>query len=348
MTRTWSPLVRRLAERAQLDLATVTGTGPGGSVRRCDVEAALVSPARAAQGARTLRASPRARRYAADQGIALDSVAASGGSGPGGALTGDDVLRYAAAGHPPSPTTISPAVTSPAAPARATARASPDRASAQRRAIGALMARSKHEIPHYYLSTDVDLTPALDHLAHLNADRPPAHRVLPAALLLQAIAQAAVQVPGFNGRYVDGEGFVAAETVDLGVALALRQGGLVAPTLPAADALGLDELMAALRDLVARARSGRLRASDTRAATLTVTNLGDRGARSVHGVIVPPQVALVGIGRVEPRPWVVGDAVVPRQVVTLTLSADHRVTSGHEGSRFLDAIAVASSAPEGP
>ena len=123
--------------------------------------------------------------------------------------------------------------------------------------------------------------------------------------------------------------------------------GATAP-MQAAEALGLDDLMAALRGLVDRARSGRLRGTDTSEATLTVTNLGDRGARAVYGVIVPPQVAIVGVGRVEPRPWVVDGDIVARQVVTITLSANHRVTSGHEGSRFLDAIAGALSTPEKP
>jgi pyruvate dehydrogenase E2 component (dihydrolipoamide acetyltransferase) len=96
--------------------------------------------------------------------------------------------------------------------------------------------------------------------------------------------------------------------------------------------------MGGLRDLVERARAGRLRSSELSDSTITVTNLGDQGVEAVFGVIYPPQVAIVGFGKVVERPWVVEDRIVPRRVVRATLSADHRVSDGHRGARFLAAL----------
>jgi pyruvate dehydrogenase E2 component (dihydrolipoamide acetyltransferase) len=213
-----------------------------------------------------------------------------------------------------------------------------------RHAIGELMARSKREIPHYYLATTIDLAAATAWLAERNAQRPVTERLLPAALLLKATALAAKQVPALNGFW--GAGFQAAPAVHLGVAVSLRGGGLVAPAIHDTDALTVDELMAALRDLVERARAGRLRSSEMSDPTLTVTNLGDRGAEEVYGVIYPPQVALVGFGTITERPWAANGLLGVRATVRATLAADHRASDGHEGSRFLTIIDDLLQAPE--
>jgi len=134
--------------------------------------------------------------------------------------------------------------------------------------------------------------------------------------------------------------------VHLGVAVALRQGGLVAPALHYADTLSLDELMAQLRDLVGRARAGRLQRAEMADPTLTVTNLGDLGVDSVFGVIYPPQVALLGLGRVQEQPWAENGMLGVRQAVTATLSADHRVSDGLRGGRYLARVGELLQAPE--
>jgi pyruvate dehydrogenase E2 component (dihydrolipoamide acetyltransferase) len=237
-----------------------------------------------------------------------------------------------------------PPTAAPAAEPAPTAERATERQATMRRAIADLMARSAREIPHYYLASTVDVGPALALVAERNADRPPADRLLPAALVLKATALAAAEVPGFNGVWDDG--YVPAEAVDLGVVVALRGGGLLVPAIHGADRLSLDELMGSLRDLVARARAGRLRASEVAAPTLTVTNLGDQGAEEVHGVIYPPQVALVGVGRIVDRPWAEGGMLGVRPTVRLTLAADHRASDGHAGSRFLAAIAAHLATPE--
>ena len=267
-------------------------------------------------------ASPLARRLAGERGIDLSAVA---GSGPGGAVTARDLEA------PPPP---APAAAPPEAPA-----------AAMRRAIAKLMARSKREIPHYYLQLDIDLEAALGWLEGVNAERPVADRILPAALFMKALATSAAQHPPMNGFWQN-DAFRPSERVHLGVGVSLRGGGLIAPALHDADRLGVEELMVALRDLVGRARAGRLRGSEMSDPTITVTNLGDRGVNVVHGVIYPPQVALVGFGRVSSRPAVVDGVVVARRQVSATLAADHRASDGQVGARFLNTIDRLLQKPE--
>jgi pyruvate dehydrogenase E2 component (dihydrolipoamide acetyltransferase) len=220
-----------------------------------------------------------------------------------------------------------------------------ERAAAMRRAIGALMTRSKQTIPHYYLSTTIDLRRATRWLQAANAGRPVTRRLVPAALLLKAAALAGRDVPEVNGFYEDGV-FRPGGSVHLGVAVALRTGGLVAPAIHDADALPLDDLMDRLRDVVTRARSGRLTRAEMSDPTITVTNLGDLGVESVFGVIYPPQVALVGFGRVVDQPFAENGLLGVRPAVTATLSADHRVSDGMRGGRFLDRIGELLQQPE--
>jgi pyruvate dehydrogenase E2 component (dihydrolipoamide acetyltransferase) len=206
-----------------------------------------------------------------------------------------------------------------------------------RRAIGELMARSKREIPHYYLSTTVDMSRAVDWMHERNRSLSIAERLVPAALLLKATALAATEVPELNGYWAD-DAFQPASEVNLGMAVSLRGGGLVTPALLDVGSLGLGELMTRMKDLVARARGGRLRGRELTEGTLTVTNLGDQGVEVVYGVIYPPQVALVGFGRVAERPWAVDGLLGVRPVTTVTLAADHRASDAMTGGRLLAAI----------
>jgi pyruvate dehydrogenase E2 component (dihydrolipoamide acetyltransferase) len=211
--------------------------------------------------------------------------------------------------------------------------------------IGAAMARSKREIPHFYLRSTFDLGDTLARLAAENERRPVADRVVPAALFLRAVALAVHDAPELNAHFVGGAA-PPIPRVHLGVIVSLRGGGLVAPAILDADRLDLPGMMRALRDLVDRARAGRLRSSELSEGTITVTNLGDGGADEVLPVIFPPQVAIVGFGAVVDRPVVAGGAVVVRPTVHVTLAADHRVSDGHRGSRFLAAIGRRLLAPE--
>ncbi|WP_166785511.1 2-oxo acid dehydrogenase subunit E2 [Cryobacterium cryoconiti] len=207
------------------------------------------------------------------------------------------------------------------------------------------MARSKKTIPHYYLSTTLDLRAALTWMEAQNAGRPITERLVPAALLLKASALAAKDTPEVNGFFTEGS-FRPSAAVHLGVAVALRHGGLVAPALHDADSLPLEVLMRQLRDLVSRARGGRLQRAEMADPTLTITNLGDLGVDSVFGVIYPPQVALVGFGRLREEPWALNGLIGVRPAITATLSADHRVSDGLRGSRYLARIDELLQKPE--
>ena len=270
-----------------------------------------------------LRISPSARKLAVELGIDPAEVT---GTGPDGAITREDIERAGARR----------AEAAPSVPAVA-ARSGADRQAQLRQTVAAAMTRAKREIPHYYLGTTIDLGRASDWLAVENTKRPVTDRLLHGVLLIKAVALALREVPELNARWAGGK-VEPNPAIHVGVAISLRSGGLVAPALHDTDRLSLDELMRGLRDLVKRARAGTLRSSELSDPTITVTSLGDQGVESVFGIIYPPQVAIVGFGRIVERPWVVKGQIVSRSVVTATLSADHRVTDGHRGGLFLAAV----------
>jgi len=252
---------------------------------------------------------------AADLGVDLATVQ---GTGPEGSITRADIEAAA-----------KKAKEAPVAPAVGPR--------SMREAIAAAMARSKREIPHYYLQTHIDMSGALQWLEAENAKRSVTDRILPIALLIKATALAVRQVPELNGTWIQGV-FKQSEPVHVGVAISLRDGGLVAPAIHHVERLPLNELMSALMDLVTRARSGGLRSSELSDPTLTVSNLGEMGVETMFGIIYPPQSALVGFGKISQRPWVSGGKVEPRPIVSASLSADHRVSDGHRGGLFLAAL----------
>jgi pyruvate dehydrogenase E2 component (dihydrolipoamide acetyltransferase) len=207
------------------------------------------------------------------------------------------------------------------------------------------MSRSKREIPHYYLGERIVLAKAVAWLQAWNATRPVTERVLLSALLLKAVARALRKFPQLNGFHTDGT-FAAAPAVHIGVAIALRSGGLIAPALLNADTKSLSVLMPALNDLVQRARAGSLRSSELNAATITVTNLGEQSVEAVYGVIYPPQVALIGFGGVHDQVLAVDGGIRILPVVHASLAADHRVSDGQLGARFLQHLAALLQQPE--
>jgi pyruvate dehydrogenase E2 component (dihydrolipoamide acetyltransferase) len=206
-----------------------------------------------------------------------------------------------------------------------------------RRAIAAAMARSNREIPHYYLETRIDMRNALRWLEMENQKRSLQERLLPVVLLIKAVAKALENVPELNGYWID-DRLQPQEAIHIGFAISLRQGGLVIPAMHHADLKSLDELMQLLHDLIPRVRAGRLRSSELTDATITVTNLGDLGVETVYGVIYPPQVALVGFGKITEQPWAENGMLGIRPILTATLAADHRATDGHRGGQFLESL----------
>lgn len=264
-----------------------------------------------------VRASPAAKKLAAEKALDLATVI---GTGPGGRIQREDVEKAAA--------------TRASAPERSS---QTERIARMRRTIGAAMARSKREIPHYYLSTTIDMAAGVTWLAEENLKRPVVDRLLYGVLLIKSVARALSEVPELNSIWKD-DAPIPSSDINIGVAISLRQGGLVAPALRNADRQSLDELMRNFRDLVKRARAGSLRSSELSDSTITVTSLGELGVETVYGIIYPPQVALVGFGKVVERPWCVDGQIVSRPTLIATLAADHRVSDGHRGGLFLSAI----------
>ena len=310
-----APPIRHLAHELGVDLSTLQRTGEGGTITRSDVRAATAPADKPTaipiSGELRIKASPRARFLANRLGLDLGQVPASG---PGGMVTAADVESQPIPAVEPE-----------------------DKVGAMRRAIARSMAHSKREIPHYYLATHIDLDEALRWLDVQNAERSVAERILPAALLLKATALGLREIPDLNGHWID-DSFRPSSSIHLGVAVSIREGGLVAPAIHDADQLDLGEMMARLRDLVNRARSWRLRSSEMSDPTMTVTNLGDRGVETAFPVIIPPQVAMVGLGKVVDTVVAVEGSPVVHPVIHATLSADHRVTDGHRGGLFLATI----------
>lgn len=347
-----TPLIRRLAQEAGIDLSTVHGSGPDGRVLRGDIDDAVTAhdiasatPARAIvpESPRTdgathpsphIRASGRARDLAIRRDVDLSALH---GTGPDGAIRSRDVEEA-------TPADESPVIPTEDVTAPQSSSGPRDRA-AMRRAVITAMTQSKQTIPHYYLSATVDLDAATAWLHAVNEAAPVQDRVIMAAVQLRAVALAALAVPEVNGHWFDG-GYRPSVSVDLGVIVSLRGGGLIAPTIVGADTIPLRELMVRLRGAVSRARSARLLSSDAAPASITVTNLGDLGVETVFGVIPPPQVAIVGLGAVSERPCAVNGLLGVRPQVTMTLSADHRVSDGAVGARFLNTIGDLLQHPE--
>lgn len=282
---------------SSLPVAPSVMAGPPASRPAMGVKKAEAVSARA-------RISPAARKRAAELGIDLSAIQ---GTGPQGAITSTDIERRAA---------VKPAM---------------------RGAIAAAMARSKREIPHYYLGTQIDVSRSLDWLTAGNLKRSVTERILFPVVLLKAVALALKKVPELNGFFKDGA-FQPSEAIHLGVAISLRGGGLIAPALHDADKKNLGELMHELQDLVNRVRSGVLRGSELSDSTITVTNLGEQGVETIFGVIYPPQVAIVGFGSVVTRPSVSDGKVSVSRVIMASLSGDHRVSDGHRGAMFLSEL----------
>ena len=294
------------------------GENPQHARRTTPTTQPLLIEAQAPAAGRRLRISPAARKRAAELGLSTDDLQ---GHGPQGAITLEDIETAARVTHPQDPD------------------------QSMRQTIAAAMSRSKREIPHYYLSETIALDTAMAWLQAHNAQSTLQERLLPNVLLLKAVALALRDYPQLNGFWRD-NAFTPALDTDLGVAITLRHGGLVAPVLHHVADTSLTHLMSELASLVERARGGSLRSSELGGAGITVTQLGDQGVDSVLGVIYPPQVALVGFGRISERPWVKDGQLCVMPTVICSLSADHRVSDGHYGARFLGEVRRLLQTPE--
>ena len=277
-------------------------------------ELANISPPTETAGRHGPRISPAARRRAVALHVDLEAII---GTGHDGAITVQDVEQVSIETGP----------------------------AAMRRAIAVAMTRSKREIPHYYLGTTIDLSRTLAWLERQNVERPITERMVYAVPLIKAVALALGKVPDLNGFWVK-DHFETSESVHVGVAISLRQGGLVAPALHDVQSKGLDTLMQELHDLVNRTRTGHIRLSEFTKPTITFTSLGEQGVEIIYPIIYPPQVAIVGFGSIIERPWSIEGQIESRRVIKATLAADHRVSDGHIGALFLNTVNRLLQEPE--
>lgn len=264
-----------------------------------------------------IRASPLAKKIAAEKGIDLSAIR---GSGPEGAIVREDVEKAVTAQEANKSVTEKPSFA----------------AESLRMAVAAAMSKSNREIPHYYLETKIDMSHALAWLSEVNKQRSVKERLLPVVLLIKAVARALKDVPDLNAWWENG--LRRKTDIHIGFVVSLRTGGIIVPAIHNADKQSLDELMKSISDLIPRARALRLRSSELADSTITITSLGEGGVEVVYGIIYPPQVALVGFGNIQEEPWAENGMLGVRPVLTATLSADHRATDGGSGSRFLSSL----------
>ena len=286
-------------------------------------------------------ASPLARRLADELGVDLATVR---GTGPAGRVVRDDVEAAAAsaATASASPTTPAAAVAVPQTPA--TPPAAPSAATAGQRipltrlqrTIAKRMAESKPGAPHFYLQRDIDVTALIALRKELVVASPEGQGPSVNDLLIRAVAMATAERPDAVSRF-DGDALIAPSGTNVGVAVAVP-GGLLVPVIRSADAKRVAEIATEVRGLVGRCRDGTITPPELEGSVITITNLGMFGIDRFLAVINPPETAILAVGRAKPSAVVVDGAVAVRDVLTLTLSVDHRAVYGAEAATFLGRI----------
>jgi pyruvate dehydrogenase E2 component (dihydrolipoamide acetyltransferase) len=269
------------------------------------------------------RVSPIARRVAERLGVDLSKVA---GTGRNGRISKEDVETFAAQAG-----AAAPGATSAAATPSATTAIRRIRMSARRGTIARRLLESKQSIPHFRLEVDVDFGPLLQHRQALMDGA--SDRITINDLLLRAAALALVQHPMVNAQ-LEGDEILQFENADIAIAVS-AEAGLVTPVLRCANQKSVATIARASRDLIDRARRGSLLREEISGGSFTVSNLGTHGVTRFDAIINAPQVAILAVGAISQRPVVRAGALAVAQLVTLTLSADHRVVDGAVGAAFL-------------
>ena len=319
-----SPIARRLAREQGVDLANLTGSGPGGRIVEADVLAAAA--VMSAPGG--VLASPLARRLAREGGIDLSSLT---GSGPGGRIVEADVLAASAA---PAAETPAPAPAEAAAPAALAG--DQVQLSRMRQTIARVTSDSKREAPHFYVASDIDMSKAMDLRRDINDQVDPDSRVSVNDLIVKASALAIGRHPKFNSFFRDAY-LQMNPSINVGIAIALES-GLIVPGIPGCEGKTLAEIAVDSCDLAARATSGTLRAEEYTGTTYSVSNLGMFGVDSFTAIIYPPHAAILAVGAVKEQPVVRSGEITIAQIMKATLSVDHRVADGAEAAQFLSEI----------
>ena len=314
-----SPIARRFARERGVDLAAITGSGPGGRIVEADVLAAA-DAARVAAEAGRIKASPLARRLAREQGIDLEAVT---GTGPGGRIVEADINAAVAA-----------------APAAAAAEPAPEPEGAERadlsrmrQAIARVTSDSKREAPHFYVTADIDMTAAMALRRDINDELPSSSRVSVNDLIVKASALAIGKHPKFNAFFRD-DHLQMNPSINVGIAIALES-GLIVPGVPECENKTLAQIAAASRDLIDRANNGTLQAVEYAGTTYSVSNLGMFDVDSFTAIIFPPHAAILAVGAVKEQPVARDGQLAIAEMMKATLSVDHRVNDGAEAAQFL-------------
>ena len=360
-----SPLAKRIAAELGVDLANVTGTGPGGRIVRADVEAAkggatapaavAPAPAPAAVGVPAgvpegLPVSPLAKKLAAELGVDLAKVT---GTGPGGRIVKADVEGAAAAGTAKlgaAPAATAPVPAAPTATGGATmadeTRALLDdriphtveKLSGMRKTIARRLTESMQQAPHIYLTVDIRLDKLLALRTELNeALASSGVKLSVNDLLIKALGKALVAVPECNVTFAGNE-LIRYSRADVSVAVSIP-GGLITPIIQDANGRSLSSIATAMKDLGARAKEGKLAPGEYQGGTASISNMGMMGIKAFTAVINPPQSTILAIGAGEKRPWVMADGTLGvANVMTATGSFDHRAVDGADGARLMAAF----------
>ena len=271
-----------------------------------------------------VRASPIARRLARERSIDLTLIT---GTGPGGRIVEQDVLAYEEPTAAPTPSTEGPGL--PPEPVTAE-RVDLTR---MRQAIARVTADSKRETPHFYLSADVDMSKAMELRQGINESVPSESRVTVNDLIAKACAIALQRYPRFNA-FFRGDHLQMNANINIGIAIALES-GLILPAINTCESKSLVEIATASRDLIARAHTGTLRNEEYSGTTFSISNLGMFDVDSFAAIIYPPHAAILAVGRVKEQPVARDGRVVVAQMMTATLSVDHRVADGTEAAQFM-------------
>ncbi|MCH8816916.1 MAG: 2-oxo acid dehydrogenase subunit E2 [Chloroflexi bacterium] len=283
-------------------------------------------------GTGRIKASPVARKIAAERGIDLATVT---GTGPGGRITRADVEGLPAA---PAAVALPPAV-SPAPAAQVTLSGEDVPLSAMRQAIARVTVRSKTENPHYYVDMSIDMTQAMLLRQGLNEEIGEAGpRISVNDMIIRACVKAIIKYPKLNTTFA-GDHLISHSDINIGIAIAL-EAGLIVPAILRTQNMSLLQIAAATKDLANRVRGdgGALTQEQNTAGTFSISNMGMLGVDNFQAIIVPPQSAILAVGAASPQAVVRDGEIVVRQIMKASLSADHRVTDGAEGGTFLGEI----------
>jgi pyruvate dehydrogenase E2 component (dihydrolipoamide acetyltransferase) len=286
-------------------------------------------------------ASPLAKRIAADKGISLAQVR---GTGPGGRIVQTDVLNFTP--PPAAPVEHKPeaAGTGGAGGAKPPAAPLPARISRgetevvpmtkMRTAIATALQRSKQQLPHFYVTVDVDVEELFNLRVRLNKLlESQGVKVSVNDFVTKAVAAALVKHPALNAHFT-GDSITKFGDVHIGVAVAIPD-GLIVPVIKNADQMGLKELQQRTAELAKKAKAQKLKGEEMKGATFTISNLGMYGVKEFNAIINPPEVGILAVAAAEKRAVVKGDAVVARWTMSLTLSVDHRAVDGATAAEFL-------------